>query len=419
MAPPLARTGRLDVFLLNRRIGRLDYASPRNEMHFSYDPGYLSAPGAIPLSHSLPLQAEPFDSDRTTVFFANLLPPDTIRKRLGPILHISRHNVFGFLEALGGDCAGAVSLWKPGQVPESGKGELRLLDEDEAHAVLQSLKKRPLYVNGMDGYRISGAGAQDKLIARIVNGSVALPLYGMPSTHIIKPSVEDYPDSVFNEFFSMRLAKRLGLRTAGCGLMRLQDDVFYWTERYDREFADGDVRRLHQEDFCQALGISGELKYESEGGPSFRSCMGAMSAMRLSLVDRLAFIDRMIFNFLIGNADAHGKNSSILYRGGSGRSLAPIYDAMSTAVYSGLSRVNAMSIGGAERFEDVRRESFAAMAVEAGMRPELALSRLDAMLGKIPTTAQSLGKELAAEWPSPVYDKINAVISAHVAAVTD
>ena len=181
---------------------------------------------------------------------------------------------------------------------------------------------------------------------------------------------------------------------------------------------DGEIRRLHQEDFCQALGISGELKYESEGGPSFKACMEAMSAMRVSLADRLSFVDRMIFNFLIGNADAHGKNSSILYRGGNGRGLAPIYDAMSTAIYPGLSRVNAMSIGGAARFEDVRRDSFAAMAAEVGMRPALVLSRLDTICRKIGPLSQSLREELSAEWPNPVYGKIGAVIAAHVAVVS-
>ncbi len=418
MAPPPVRTGRLDVFLLDRRIGWLEYASPRNEMHFSYYPDYLSGPAPAPLSHSLPLQAEPFNTERTTVFFENLLPPDSVRKKLGPILHISRHNIFGFLNALGGDCAGAVSLWPSGQTPGVDKGRLHLLDETESLAVLHSLKKRPLYVGGLDGYRISGAGAQNKLIARIVDGKIALPLFGMPSTHIIKPPVEDYPDSVFNELFAMRLAGRLGLRTAECGLLRLQSEVFYWTERYDREMVGGEIRRLHQEDFCQALGISGELKYESEGGPSFKACMEAMSVMRISLADRLSFIDRMIFNFLIGNADAHGKNSSILYRGGSGRSLAPIYDAMSTAIYPGLSRVNAMSIGGAERFEDVRRDSFASLAAEVGMRPALVLSRLDNICGKIVHLSQSLEKELSVEWPNPVYGKIGAVIAAHVSAVS-
>ena len=414
MSPPQIRTGSIDVYLLGRKVGCIDYSSHRNDMRFTYDAEYLASEDALPLSYALPLRSEPFDSERTTIFFENLLPPDQVRRKLGPILHLSRHNVFGFLEALGGDCAGAISLWPHGETPLSGKERVKRLDEDDAAEILGSLKKRPLYVNGIDGYRISGSGAQNKLIARIVNGHIELPLFGAPSTHIIKPAIQDYEDSVYNEYFSMRLAERLGLATAKCGLMRVKESICYWTERFDREIVNGQVRRLHQEDFCQICGVSGELKYESEGGPSFAQCMTVMQEMKISLADRLSFIDRMIFNYLIGNADAHGKNSSILYRGKGQRRLAPIYDVMSTAIYGNLSRVNAMSIGGARKFAEVKRERFGAMAQEAGMRPQLAIDRLDRLVARIGSVAHALSGELAAEWPSDVYAKIESVIAGQV-----
>ena len=414
MSPPQIRTGSLDVYLLGRKVGCIDYSSHRNDMRFTYDSEYLVSEDVLPLSYALPLRSEPFDSERTTIFFENLLPPDQVRRKLGPILHLSRHNVFGFLEALGGDCAGAISLWPHGETPLSGKERVKRLDEDDAAEILGSLKKRPLYVNGIDGYRISGSGAQNKLIARIVNGHIELPLFGAPSTHIIKPAIQDYEDSVYNEYFSMRLAERLGLATAKCGLMRVKGRICYWTERFDREVVNGQVRRLHQEDFCQICGISGELKYESEGGPSFAQCMAVMKEMKISLADRLSFIDRMIFNYLIGNADAHGKNSSILYRGKGQRRLAPVYDVMSTAIYGNLSRVNAMSIGGARKFADVKRERFGTMAQEAGMRPQLAIDRLDRLVARIGSVAHTLSGELSAEWPSDVYAKIESVIAGQV-----
>ena len=417
MPPPSIRTGKLDVYLLDRKVGCIDYSSHHNDMRFTYDAEYLAAGDAMALSYALPLQSEPFDSERTTVFFENLLPPDQVRKKLGPILHLSRHNVFSFLEALGGDCAGAISLWPHGEKPVSGNERVKRLDEDEAAEILESLKKRPLYVNGIDGYRISGSGAQNKLIARIADGHIELPLFGAPSTHIIKPAIQDYEDSVYNEFFAMRLAERLGLATAKCGLMRVKDRICYWTERFDREVVDGRIHRLHQEDFCQICGISGELKYENEGGPSFSRCMAAMQAMKLSLADRFAFIDRMIYNYLIGNADAHAKNSSVLYRGKAGKHLAPIYDVMSTAVYPNLSRVNAMSIGGARKFEEVSRASFEAMAEEAGMRPQLVIGRLDRLAAKIVPTAHALARELFAKWPSELYAKIKAVVEKQVATI--
>ena len=417
MPGPIVRTGLLEVFLLGRKTGELRYSSHRNEMHFEYDEAYLANSDAVPLSHALPLRKEPFDSDRTTVFFENLLPPDQVRRKLGSVLHISRHNIFGFLEAIGGDCAGAISLWPKGGAPDAVRERLKVLDESEAAEVLRSLKKRPLYVNGVDGYRISGAGAQNKLIARIVDGRVVLPLFGAPSTHIIKPAVADYPDTVFNECFAMRLADRIGLAAAKCGLMRIGGEIYYWTERYDRETVEERIQRLHQEDFCQILGISGELKYESEGGPTFATCMAALEEMKVSLADRLAFIDRMIFNYLIGNADAHGKNSSVLYRGRDGKRLAPIYDVMSTEVYGNLSQVNAMSIGGAKTLEDVNRDSFSALAQEAGMRPLLALRRLDSLVSRIVPAAADLASEMSESWPSPVYGRIVKMIERHAATV--
>ena len=414
---PRERKGSLDVYLLGSLVGHIDYTSHHNEMRFAYDAHYLSRFDATPLSFSLPLRPEPFDSERTTVFFENLLPPDQVRRKLGPVLHLSRHNVFGFLEALGGDCAGAISIWPKGAKPDESDERLRELTEDEADEILRSLKKRPLYVNGVDGYRISGAGAQNKLIARLAGERVSLPLFGTPSTHILKPAVEDYPDSVYNEAYSMRLAERVGLAAARSGLLFVKGRPYYWTERYDRERTDGKVSRLHQEDFCQITGTSGEFKYESEGGPSFSICMSAMGEMGLSLADKFAFIDRMIFNYLIGNADAHGKNTSVLYRGARRRSLAPVYDVMCTHVYRHLSHVNAMSIGGARTFEDVTRQSFAAMAEEVGMRPQLVLGRLDAMAKRILPAARDLASGMGSEWPSEVYAKIAAVVEKHVGIV--
>jgi len=193
-------------------------------------------------------------------------------------------------------------------------------------------------------------------------------------------------------------------------LLSIKGKVHYWAERFDRERVEGKIRRLHQEDFCQITGTSGELKYESEGGPSFAACMTAMGEMGIPLSDRLAFVDRLIFNFLIGNADAHGKNSSVLYRGRDRMSLAPIYDVMCTRVYQNLSSSLAMSIGGAKRFEDVSRQNFAIMAEEVGMRPQLVLGRLDATIGRILSKARTLATEMGAEWPSKVYTKIVAVI---------
>ena len=137
---------RLDVFLLGQRVGVLE--SDRGSLSFRYLPEYLRKNDAVAISYSLPLQPEPFDSPTTGVFFDNLLPPDVIRKRLGKILHLSRHNMFGFLKAIGGDCAGAIALYPPsGTESEAASAPtLRELSEEEASQILTDLPKRPLNI---------------------------------------------------------------------------------------------------------------------------------------------------------------------------------------------------------------------------------------------------------------------------------
>ena len=418
MAPPLVRHGKLDVYLLGRLAGKIEYVSHHNLMTFHYDETYISRDDAIPLSHSLPFGQKNFDSERTTNFFSNLLPAENVRKRLGLILHLSRHNIFGFLEAIGGDCAGAVSIQPEGQRPEDGTGERLLeLDENGADDILRSLPQRPLYAQGIEGYRISGAGAQSKLVARLTGGRIQLPLYGTPSTHIIKPEQKDFPESCHNEMFVMRLASALGLPTAKCGILRIKGVPYYFTERFDREIVDGFVRRLHQEDFCQILDVDPELKYECEAGPTFRSCTAAMREMNLGLRHQVNFIKRMIFNYLVGNADAHGKNSGILYRGKKAE-LAPIYDVACTAVYPRLAQENAMFVGGDRLMKNTTRDSFVRMAGECGADGRIVLDYLDAMAAAIVPAAKRLAEELAdGGEPSPVYAEIVKVIEGQIARV--
>ena len=416
MSPPQIRTGSLDVYLLGRKVGCIDYSSHRNDMRFTYDAEYLASKDALPLSYALPLRSDPFDSERTTIFFENLLPPDQVRRKLGPILHLSRHNVFGFLEALGGDCAGAISLWPHGETPLSGKERVKRLDEDDAAEILGSLKKRPLYVNGIDGYRISGSGAQNKLIARIVNGHIELPLFGAPSTHIIKPPADGFEDSVHNEYFCQRLAAEIGLSASRAEILELGGGLYYAAERYDREIVAGKPRRLHQEDFCQILSVDPEAKYESDGGPSIRQCMEVSRKMRLSPTSQIALVDSVVFNCIIGNADAHAKNLSIVYHGRRA-DFAPLYDLVSTSVYPELSQEMAMRIGGDAAFDSISRDSFSRMAEECAVAPKLVLGRLDYIAKRIVPAASRLADECNARFPSKVYKQIHSVIQQRLSRI--
>ncbi len=400
----------LNVFLLNRFVGAL--SSENGQLSFQYDSAYISNAASAPISFSMPLRAEPFDNQITAAFFENLLPPDIVRKRLGKILHLSRHNVFGFLKALGGDCAGAIALYPPdasqtNEVTET--PELRELSLDETVQILTELPKRPLNMGRENGFRISGTGAQDKLIACVQDGKVFLPLYGAPSTHIIKPPIPEYPGSVFNELFCMRLAQMTGLQTPQCEILTFADVPYYCVTRYDRHSENGKTFRLHQEDFCQLLSVDPEKKYEMEGGPSIPVCFKLIREMRLGASGQLDFIRRIIFNYLIGNGDAHAKNTSVLYHGKTGV-LAPVYDLLSTEIYPMLSHESAMAIGKDCEFSQITRKSFEQMALDCQIRPGAVLDQIDKLISVTLKFAPSLANDLNTEYPSPVYAKILQVI---------
>jgi len=399
----------LNVFLLGQHVGVLE--SDNGELTFRYLPEYLQKTDATAISYSLPLRPEAFDSQATSIFFDNLLPPDVVRKRLGKILHLSRHNIFGFLKAIGGDCAGAIALHPASgaETEENPTPSYRELSEEEASRILKDLPGRPLNIGKEKGFRISGTGAQDKLIARVDAGKIYLPLFGAPSTHIIKPPVAAYPESVFNEFFCMRLAKAMNLPAPSCKILTLEKISYYCVTRFDRQVSDGQISRLHQEDFCQLFSVDPEKKYENEGGPTIPACFQLIKKMRIGTVGQIDFVRRIIFNVLIGNGDAHAKNFSVLYHG-KRMQLAPVYDLLSTEIYDVLAHETAMSIGGEMAFARITRKSFVQMAKECKFRPELALTLIDEMLEKIIDVSKSLAAELNQQYPSPVYEAICRII---------
>jgi serine/threonine-protein kinase HipA len=187
---------------------------------------------------------------------------------------------------------------------------------------------------------------------------------------------------------------------------------YYLVERYDRTINnDGQVCRIHQEDFCQALGIAPELKYEREGGPSLKTCQTLITKYALRpAVDHIRFINIIIFNYLIGNADAHGKNFSFLYRENK-PDLAPAYDLLSTEIYPDLSKKMAMKIGSTYKPRDVYRHDFYKLVPDTKASKSGIDKQIDIMVGKIVAGAENLKKDLEAHlYTSDVFEKIIGVI---------
>lgn len=342
----------LDVFLNETFVGKLTQTK-HGTLSFVYDPNFVEE-AETGISLSLPLQLEPFDHGPVNAYFSGLLPDESVRLRLAKYLGVSEKNPFALLHEVGGDCAGALALYPEGERPPVvANVETEELDDQKLRDILDLIKRRPMLA-GDDGYRLSLAGAQDKLAVRFIDGKVSLVKDGAPTTHILKPMIERIEDSAHNEYFCMRLARKVGIDAPIASLHTIGNTPFYIVERFDREWdKDGNVTRIHQEDFCQALGVAPELKYEREGGPSLEDCQQVIrQASKQPAADLIKFHNLVIFNYLIGNADAHGKNFSLLYRS-TKPEFAPAYDLMSTAVYPDLSHNMAMKIGKKYKFDEV------------------------------------------------------------------
>jgi len=378
----------LVVHLNGKRVGVLDDDGQR--LIFRYNDAWLADGDALPLSRQLPLQAEPFEGQRVNVFFGGLLPEADSRDQIARKLGISVNNDFAMLERIGGECAGAIAL-----VPQELQGQaprnhaMRWLSEEEVIQMMERLPHQPLLA-GEEGLRLSLAGAQVKLPVVLDPKSdgatrIALPLRETPSTHIIKPEPLRFPGLAENEAWCMALARRIGLDTAEAWAERIGNVPCLISKRYDRvQDASGEiVHRLHQEDFCQALGYPSSRKYQQEGGPSLRECFQMIRDWSTTpVLDIRHMLDAVIFAAVTGNADAHGKNHSFLYEQGT-RRMAPLYDQVCTMAWPELSTTLSMKIGSASTLEEVSPEHFKQLCGIAKLGWPMARERIKTLCRQI------------------------------------
>ena len=252
-------TRRLNVFLHQDYVGEL-LQDDSGQLSFTYAKEWLDKAGATALSYSLPVRAEPFSGRECRGFFSGILPEDQKRRTLADLLGISPRNDFAMLERIGGECAGAITFLPPGEKPPKADLKYRPLSDLELADVLRQLPRHPL-MTGDKGVRLSLAGAQDKLAVMVKDGKVFIPLFGAPSTHILKPAVEHFEGLVHNEAACLQLAALLNIPAAKASTHVIDKIDYLLISRYDRVVgASGDIQRVHQEDLCQALGVAPEIK---------------------------------------------------------------------------------------------------------------------------------------------------------------
>lgn len=365
---------RLRVWANARPMGWLRHEG--GVYHFRYDTEWLENSGGFVLAPQFPLGASEFSGHMVKEFFQNLLPEgdvlDAVLHQLQLRVNASTYETIGLL---GKELPGVLSVLQE-DVEKKSIQKYQALALDELSKRIKNRDRVPLLLSNAQA-RMSLAGAQDKLSVRFDAKSQTLreSLDGSPTTHILKPDMriretEDgkklYEHSTINEFACMKLAKALGLMVPKVWLIRVPEPA-YLIERYDRKIVAGNIVPLHQIDGCQFLGQSGgEWKYETDGElVSLRKLVNGFRAVRVPAKDMLQFQRWVVFNYLIGNSDAHAKNISVLIDG-KGYNIAPFYDLICERVY--VLRGLALFIGGDKDFDQVGRHSWEAFCKDCDFR---------------------------------------------------
>lgn len=416
-----------------RQVGTLIHDPTRNLFDFVYDKDWLRSEDSFPLSPQMPMASDaaaadgaPFDAlapeTRSAIaraFFQNLLPEGQALDVAAQANGLSKANLAGLLLALGAETAGALSVTLADASAASidARTALRALPFDELSERIRARSQTPFSV--WDGkVRLSIAGLQDKIAVFEDHGELFLADGdGFASTVILKPAPQNprFSDLPAVEHVCMHLAAAAGIPTARTRLLHVPEPVLL-VERFDRKrMTDGRVERLHIIDACQGLGLTPELKYERaygdqeavkhlRDGASLRQLFSLSTASASPLSMRTQLVNRLIFNVLIGNTDAHGKNWSFFIERRAGLlSLAPAYDLVDVEAVADqhMSTSFAMGIGDAFHLEELGAFQWASMAVECGITPRQLATRIRMLSSRLPKAFSDSRRTLEEQGVTP------------------
>mgnify|MGYP001765212506 CR=1 FL=1 len=377
---------RLNVWHEQRLVGEL-WRNQIGAIGFRYAPEW-SAGSGFAVSRSLPLADREFAPEEGTAhhWFANLLPEGAVREHIVRDLKLQNTD-FELLRAIGGECAGALSILPEGQQP-SGQRHYRPLTNEEL-ADLAARRRQIYAISPADERpRLSLAGAQDKCPVLLRDDQYFLPQGEAPSSHILKFELADYRHLPAYETFTTQLAAAIALPVVDIALRVIGRTRYAQIARYDRKVGDsGEVRRWHQEDFCQALGYGHEKKYQEYGGPSFAQCYRLVQeASSEPAIDAQHLLRWQIFNVLAGNSDGHAKNLSLLHLPDDKTRLAPFYDLVCTRAIERIDYHLALDVGGERNPSVITPAHWEALARQCDVRPQF----LRNLVGKTADTLQEI-----------------------------
>lgn len=338
----------LNVWEYGRLVGTLE-STPNQGVLFQY-----ASTATRRISASLPLSDKVYSQKECLPFFSGLLPDGDQRVRMARAVHVSSQSEIKLLQHYGRDIAGSLQILPEEEKPEDNSSYIPISESELENRIL-SRQTVPLMVSQNESIRLSLAGAMDKMPLYRSDAGWFVPSGAAASNVIIKPDRE----YAANEFICSLIAKACGLNVPQSFLNSFGSQPTFVTERFDRVEENGVVKRLHQEDFCQAMGIIPEKKYEEDGGPGYKECLSLIvNESSLPLIDVRRFLECAVFNYLLGNCDAHAKNFSLLYALENTRKprLSPFYDLVCSTIYPDLSRNMAMKAGKHRDIDRITKE---------------------------------------------------------------
>ncbi len=418
---------KLHILMNGRSVGILEKLS-NAELQFSYDENWLNSELARPISLSLPLRSTPFIGEVVNNFFDNLLPDNSkIRERIQRKFQIPTQQPYDLLSVIGEDCVGAIQLVS-GRVPQfKEKINCESLDDHEIADILNGYQNNPLGMKNIeDDFRISIAGAQEKAAFLYYNGRWNRPLGNTPTTHIFKLPIGiiqhqqiDLSDSCENEWLCSKIISEFGVPVADCEIQKFDKVKVLIVKRFDRVLAPNKkwIIRLPQEDMCQALGFSPNLKYQSDGGPGIKNIMNLLLGAKNPIEDRNQFYKSQILFWLLAAIDGHAKNFSILIEPSGQYKLTPLYDIMSAYPLIANKQLQAqkikmaMSLRGKNNhyhWFNIQRRHFLETANYVNFSPEKAEKMLEEVLSQVDAVINSVSKILPRSFPehisSPIFE---------------
>lgn len=375
----------LEVLLSGEPIGDIR-RSASGLLELRYDHEYAADSTAVALSVSMPLSRRSHPDSAISPWLWGLLPDgEDVRRRWADEFGVPANDPFRLLGTpIGHDCTGAVQFCAPEEVnwlSERGGGVEPLTEQGMASRLRRLREDGRAWLDPGVRLQFSLAGGQPKTALHHAGGEWGIPWGTIPTTHILKPAIHGLPWTEVNEHLCLTAARLIGLPAARTSLATFEDQVAVVVRRFDRLEQDGVLWRMHQEDFCQVLGVHPNLKYETDGGPGAADVAGALwhhVSEGHAVADLDRFADALAFNWLIGAPDAHAKNYSLLLDHRGGR-LAPLYDVISAVPYAsgGESPIRlAMRVGAHDRLSDISGRDWALAATQLRIDPSALAERI-------------------------------------------